>query len=104
MKVYISGKITGLPIEEAKANFKAAEERLIAEGYECINPMELKEHEAILNSLLSHHERWIEHMKVDVKYMMECDTIAMLQNWVGSKGANIEYDLALKLGFTIYTF
>jgi len=99
-KAYISGQITGLPIKEAKANFKAAEERLIAQGYEVVNPMELPEHEPIINSGGTDYERWVKHMKVDIKAMMDCDTIAVQPNSIRSKGATIECGLAFNLGFT----
>jgi hypothetical protein len=36
--------------------------------------------------------------------MMECDSILMLPFWTKSKGARIEYELAYKLGFKIYTY
>jgi len=38
MIVYISGQISGLPLEVARANFAKAESKLIAQGYEVANP------------------------------------------------------------------
>jgi nucleoside 2-deoxyribosyltransferase len=89
MKIYISGKITGLDEEIANDLFKAVETKLIQLGHEAINPMTL---------LHEHDETWESFMKVDLKAMMDCDAIIMLDNWTKSKGAKIELDLALKLG------
>ena len=106
MKVYISGKITGLPIEEAKQNFKNCELMLIEEGYEVVNPMELPEHEAILamdEMELVEDGKWYLHMKADIKAMMDCDGIFVMMNYTESKGAKIEYKLAMELGlFGLY--
>lgn len=41
MKIYISGKITGLPYDEAAAIFNRAKAFLLAKGFEVVNPMEL---------------------------------------------------------------
>ena len=104
MKVYISGKITGLPIEEAKQNFKNCERWLLEDGYEVVNPMELPEHEAIIaDKELSTEEQWRLHMKADIKAMMDCDGIFVMMNYIESKGAKIEYKLAMELGlFGLY--
>lgn len=39
-RVYISGKIGGLDLDTAKANFKLAEQELEAKGYETVNPFD----------------------------------------------------------------
>ena len=41
MKIYIAGKITGLPLAEAYSKFETAEIMLQAIGYKTINPMKL---------------------------------------------------------------
>jgi len=92
MKIYISGKITGLPIQEAQNNFEAAEKRLKSEGHEPINPMKLP-HE--------HGKTWSEYMKEDIKALLECDAIYMLLGWQESKGACIEFNLAHDLRLKI---
>lgn len=100
-KVYISGKITGLPIDEAKRNFKNCADYLRDEGYEVVNPMELPEHEAILamdEMELVEDGKWYLHMKADIKAMMDCDSIFVMLNYTESKGAMIEYKLAMELG------
>ncbi len=41
MKIYISGKISGLPLEEARDKFQLAENRLRMGGYEPVNPLKI---------------------------------------------------------------
>jgi hypothetical protein len=40
-------------------------------------------------------------MKADLKAMLDCDCIYMLKNWLGSKGAMVEHNLASDLKFEI---
>lgn len=101
-KIYISGQITGLPIEEAMMKFSWAETYLTEKGFDVVNPMALSEHEAITKLPLSESERWLLHMKVDIKALMDCTDIFMLQNWGNSKGAKIERNIAIQLGLNVH--
>lgn len=92
MKVYISGPITGLPYEEVEKAFNEAEIRLQEQGYEVVNP---------LNNGLPTNATWNEHMRVDLKLLLDCDAIYLLKGYQKSKGAMIEYDLARILHFDI---
>ena len=95
MKVYISGPITGLPYEEVEKAFNDAEIRLQEQGYEVVNP---------LNNGLPTNATWNEHMRADLKLLLDCDAIYMLNGWEYSKGASLEYDLAIDLGFKLIHF
>lgn len=101
-KIYISGQITGLPMVEAMMNFAKAETYLIHKGFDVVSPMSLTEHDAIAKLPLRESERWLLHMKVDIKALMDCTDIFMLSNWGNSKGAKIERDIAIQLGFNIH--
>ena len=90
--IYISGKITGLPIETAYEIFSIAEKQLIENGFKTINPMTI-EH--------NHNKSWENYMRVDLKSLLDCNYIYMLKDWHLSKGANIEYNLAKDLGLSI---
>lgn len=92
MKVYISGQITGLPIEEARERFEEAQIHLEEQGCKVFNPLE--------NGLPA-DATWEEHMKADIKILMECDAIYLLNNWKDSKGARIERDIAVALGYLV---
>ncbi len=95
MKVYISGPITGLPYEEVEKAFSKADLRLKEEGHEVVNP---------LKNGLPRESTWNEHMRADLKLLLDCDAIYMLNGWEYSKGASLEYDLAIDLGFKLIHF
>jgi hypothetical protein len=109
MKIYISGKISGLTTEEALNNFERAEKKLSENQWsldsvydrpkrtfgsvnELVNPMKL-EH--------NHNKSWEEFMKEDIGALLSCDAIYLLKNWGDSRGARIERAIALELGITI---
>jgi len=92
MKIYISGAITNNP--NAKAQFDKAKQTLLElnKGYEPISPMDLP-HE--------HSKSWNAFMREDIKAMMDCQGIYLIEGWTTSKGARIEKELAQSLDFKI---
>ena len=76
-RVYISGKISGLPIEVAKAKFEAAADMLREAGHRPVSPFD---------NGLPDDATWEQHMKADIAMMMECDAIFLLPCWQDSKG------------------
>ena len=84
MKIYISGKITGLDADVAFKNFEEAEQFLLKQNFVPVNP--LKEIEAT--------DDWELAMVQDIKLLFGCDGIFMLSNWMYSKGARIEKAIA----------
>lgn len=92
MKVYISGRITDLPFDEAKQAFDKAEQSLKEQGYSVVNP---------IKNGLDNSASWAEHMREDLKMMLDCDTIYMLRGYELSRGAMIEKNLAESLGFRV---
>lgn len=93
MKIYLSGKITGLPQQETREKFADAQALLEEIGLEAVNPMEKG---------LSNELSWEQHMVKDIELLFSCDAIFMMDNWIDSKGAQIEYDIANRLGMEIY--
>lgn len=91
MKVYISGKISGIENEAPKI-FEDAETKLKSKGFETVNPMTLNH---------QHDKSWYSYMKEDVKALCDCSHIYMLSNWSESRGAKIEYLIAGYLGINI---
>jgi hypothetical protein len=93
MKIYISGKITGLPFPEVAAKFQSAEELLEELDLVPVNPL--------YNGLTNEHS-WDEHMVKDIEMLLGCDGILMLDNWETSDGAMIERYIAEKKGMDIW--
>lgn len=91
-KIYISGPISGLPLETVYNNFTNAEAQLLEQGYEVVNP---------LNNGLPTNATWEEHMRADLRLLLDCDAIYMLEGWEKSRGARIEYALAVDLKMDI---
>ena len=87
--IYISGKISGLPMDEVRANFRKASEYILSLGHLPSNP---------LNNGLDETCSWEKHMRADISMLMKADAIYMLDNWQSSKGATIEHNLAEELG------
>ena len=82
-RIYISGAISGRPLDEAKRRFEEAEAYLKSEypQAEVVSPMK--------NGLPA-SASWEEHMLVDLKMLSSCDAIYMLIGWLSSYGATIE--------------
>lgn len=83
MKIYISGPMTGLPDYNRPA-FHLEAARLRALGYDVANPAEIPEQPS---------NYWHVYMRLALAMMLECDCIAMLPGWPGSRGALIERKL-----------
>ena len=81
-RIYIAGPMTGLPEFNYPA-FNAEAARL---------------------RKLGHHVSgaWEDYMKMALRQMLTCDTVAMLPGWGKSKGALIEYSLAKTLGLELW--
>lgn len=88
-KCYNSGKISGLPYLTAYNNFLAADKQIEALGFEAVNPMKER--------WLKPSAPWLLHMIVDVWKMLWCDAVYFQKNWEDSRGARIEFQIALQL-------
>jgi len=91
MKVYISGQITGLDIDEARANFENAENLVRSMGLRPVNKLNGSDQS----------KKWKEHMVRDIELLFGCDAIFMIPGWKKSKGARIEKYIAEETGMVI---
>lgn len=102
-KVYISGRITGLPFEVFTENFTRAQVLMEKMGFEVLNPLEVvacKEENCNFDNRLPdgrYHHSWQCYMKHDIIMLLEADEIAMLPDWKESEGAQFERLVALKI-------
>lgn len=93
-KVYLSGPITGMPnlnIDE----FQKYEDKFKNLNFEVINPHKLHTEEETKSFT------WSQFMKQDIKFMVECDFVAVLNGWEKSKGANLEVYIARNIDMPI---
>lgn len=84
-KIYLSGKISGLSIEDYTAHFKQAEDYLLGLGYAVYNPIESE----IIQSIFQEfgYRACLAKCMAMLRF---CDCIYLLDNWMDSKGAIAE--------------
>lgn len=88
-RVYIAGKVTGLPIHEVTMKFGAVQKALEAQGYEVVNPLEV---------VGDFNCDWRTAMKKCIAALVECNIVIFLPCFTESKGATLEYQIAWGLG------
>ncbi len=86
MRVYVAGRITGVP-DYAK-RFAEAAQALRLQGFEVFNPAAANMESDPLPKIMAH----------DLSQLCECQAIAMLPGWWRSGGARIEWMLSRYLG------
>ena len=86
MKAYISGPMTGIENFNMPA-FNKASLLLKEKGYEPVLPVTYVEGKS-----------YQQYLKEDIKELLECDYIFLLDNWRNSHGANLEYIIARECG------
>jgi hypothetical protein len=89
MKIYISGRISGLPFDEVQAKFTAAERILVEKGYKTVSP---------LKTGIPYSAPWEIHVAMDIILLIGCDAIFLLKDWKYSKGATLEKNIAELIG------
>jgi hypothetical protein len=89
MKLYISGKITG--DNDYRRKFIFAGIDLCAAGYNAVNPV----------LYVKPGTDWNAAMRTALKIMLDCDGVALLSDWLESKGAKIEAGFARELGIPV---
>lgn len=88
MRIYISGKMRGLPEEESRELFKAAENYLMELGHNVINPWDSEDDKK------RQCKDWDDYILYDLQIIKTCDAIFMLSNWQDSNGAKCEHAFA----------
>lgn len=91
MRVYVSGPMTGLPDLNFPA-FRAAADRLRAMGHDVVDPSTLGEPDGWC---------WEDFLRRDLRHLLDCDAICLLDGWWKSRGARLEQHVAAKLGYTV---
>ena len=92
MTVYISGAITGN--DNAEDDFADAWIYLNNKGHNPVSPIDIG---CELKSKMGREPTWNEYMREDIKALMDCDGIYMLDGWEASSGARLEEHIAMRL-------
>lgn len=85
MKVYISGAVSS--DKNFREKFRKAEEKLLLQGYDVINPVKDEED----------GKSWEYYIRKDIVKLMSCDCIYLLKDWTESEGACLELFIARKV-------
>jgi len=85
MKIYISGKISGLDRQEVIRKFTVAESVLVKQGHDVVNP---------LRNGIPYEAPWEMHIAMDIIHLISCDAIYLLPCWEESRGAMLERNIA----------
>ena len=90
-RVYLSGPMTGMPQANFPA-FHAEAQRLRDLGYHVVNPAELNPNP---------DTPWHLCMRADLKALLDCDAIVLLEGWQASQGAHLELHVAHRVGLEV---
>lgn len=88
-KIYIAGPMKGMPNYD---HFHMAEEKLKTDGFDVFSPARLPQSGTMTPS---------QYMDIDLAILRHCDMIYMLEGWIDSKGATLEYYFAVNYGIEI---
>lgn len=100
-KIYISGKITGLPLREYQEKFKRQEDELLRACFSAWNPA--TEVVAKLDMWFYTEDiTWKSAMQVCVAQLVYCDGVFAMPCHADSKGAALELHIAKALDIPIF--
>lgn len=85
MKVYVAGKVTGLPEDEVFRKFDRSGMTLRKDGHAVMSPAVL-----VLNEGFEHED----YMHVCFAMIDVCDAVYMQKDWQDSEGARMEREYA----------
>lgn len=89
--IYVAGKMYGLPEQQVREKFQKVTADLQDKGYRVITPV----------SDIKEGESWEVTMRHSIKSMLDCDEVHLLPCWQESRGAQLERDIALRLGMDV---
>jgi hypothetical protein len=109
MKIYVSGPITGRPLDQAKAAFAAAAAACAARGHDVVNPFDVPPHYTCQCRHATNHldgagggHDWGCYLRGDLAALLDdCHAIYMLPGWESSHGARLELQVASAVGLQV---
>lgn len=95
MRVYISGRMTGLDSDEIVKKFSRSERYLVENGHSVLNP-------AVTMHLMNTSGFSYDHfLVIDFAMLSVCDAIYMQKDWRDSNGARRELEYAERRGLKV---
>ena len=94
-RTYLAGPMSGKPDYNYPA-FAETAERLRALGHDVVSPPELNEPDE------SRDLPPLHFLRRDIRALLDCDCIAILDGWEDSIGARCEIAIAITFGMTFY--
>lgn len=91
MKLFISGPMTGVKNHNYPV-FEQAESVLRSAGYEVVSPR--FDEDGNLYDFEANPQKYEYYVKIGLRKMLTCDAVAILDGWMGSKGAKREVQVA----------
>jgi len=91
MKIYLSGPDNNVPAfnRDAKALRDA--------GHDVVSPAEI-----FVDGDVSEPDFYNRCLRADLKAMMDCDAIALMDGWENSRGAHLELSVAHRVGMSVH--
>jgi hypothetical protein len=93
MRLYLSGPMSGIADSNFPAFNKAAG-LLRQAGYDVENPAS--------KGLIDGWE-WEDYLRYDLRQLLDCDGVAVLPGYIGSRGASLEVHVADELSVPVFT-
>ena len=87
-----------MPFDIVEENFYRAAEKMDREGHTIVNPLLIP---ASRKKPAEKTPEWSDYMRAYIKALCDCDAIFMIYGWENSKGARIEFNLAVDLGLKV---
>lgn len=92
-KIYLAGKVTGEPIAQCTMKFGKVQKTLEDLGYEVVNPLEI---------VGDWKCPWDIAMRKCITALMQCDAVFLIYDFMLSKGALIESELAKNVNLEVF--
>ena len=92
MKIFISGRISGINKKIAEGLFEQAEKFLADQGHTPINPMRMATIEGDSDD---------DNAVARIRHLFSCEAIFMLPNWGQCREARIQYQIAREMALKV---
>ena len=102
MRVYLSGAMTGQPLNGFPA-FDRAHDFLLDLGHDPVSPADIDRANGVYETTTEFPPRFrFDALRGDVEAILTCDAIALLPGWEASRGARDERTVAEAIGLPCY--